>query len=298
MKKVIGGRLRSNGRYAPILEEKPRCWRLNYAGEFHLDITPSIKNPGCPAGGELVPDKKLQEWKPSNPKGFKALFDLRAALQPRIGMRKAAAAMDRAMEEVAPFPEQARLKGVLRRTVQLAKRHRDVYFETDKTGSAPISIIITTLAARSYEHCVQQFEYDTEFDLLSDIVRLMPNFIETREVRGGCIEWYVWNETTAGENFAEKWNAKPQLAAAFFDWHTRFLAQTEAVASAAGLDALTKSLSAGFGSSPVKMAFDQMTKEVSAARTQGKLVLLPSVGLMSGVDGGTAVRRNTFFGAD
>jgi hypothetical protein len=46
----------------------------NYAGEFHLDITPSIPNPGCPKGGVLVPDKAQQAWTPSNPKGYKTLF--------------------------------------------------------------------------------------------------------------------------------------------------------------------------------------------------------------------------------
>ena len=32
----------------------PRCWRLSYANEFHMDITPSIPNPNCRFGGELV----------------------------------------------------------------------------------------------------------------------------------------------------------------------------------------------------------------------------------------------------
>ena len=45
LKKSIGDRLRSNGTYAGLLEEMPRCWRLNYANEFHLDITPSIPKP-------------------------------------------------------------------------------------------------------------------------------------------------------------------------------------------------------------------------------------------------------------
>ena len=52
MKKTIGDRLRANGYYAPLLEEKPRCWRLSYANEFHLDITPSIPNLECANGGE------------------------------------------------------------------------------------------------------------------------------------------------------------------------------------------------------------------------------------------------------
>lgn len=312
LKTVIGNRLRSNGRYAPILEEKPRCWRLNFAGEFHLDITPSIKNLNCPNGGELVPDKKLKEWKPSNPRGYKALFERRAALQPRMRMMKAAMDERYRADAVAPFPEQTRLKGVLRRTIQLAKRNRDIYFQNDKTGSAPISVIITTLASRSYEHCVQHFEYDTEFDLLSDIVRHMPDFIEVQKTAASTVRWTIRNETTAGENFAEKWNAEPRLATAFYEWHAQFLRQTNTVADTAGMDKLNENLSSGFGSAPVKMAFDQIAAEVAAARSQGRLALSATTGLMGGGvrppgtgnrstgghGGGTPVRRNTFFGAD
>src|SRR4030067_1434608 len=59
LKSLIGARLRQNDRYAVILEEKNRCWRLNYANEFHLDLTPTIPNPACNHDGELLPDKTL-----------------------------------------------------------------------------------------------------------------------------------------------------------------------------------------------------------------------------------------------
>src|ERR1700732_2031025 len=63
LKGSIGRRLRDNGNYAPLLEEMPRCWRLNYANEFHMDITPAIPNPACRFGGDLVPDKTLRLWR-------------------------------------------------------------------------------------------------------------------------------------------------------------------------------------------------------------------------------------------
>ena len=84
LKSTIGERLRRNQHYARILEEKARCWRLSYANEFHMDITPAIPNPRCPHGGELVPDKELKEWSPSNPKGYRKLFERRAALAPSV----------------------------------------------------------------------------------------------------------------------------------------------------------------------------------------------------------------------
>src|SRR3984893_6357040 len=60
LKKALGDRLRGSGHYAPLLEEMPRCWRLNSANEFHMDITPAIPNPACRFGGDLVPDKTLR----------------------------------------------------------------------------------------------------------------------------------------------------------------------------------------------------------------------------------------------
>jgi hypothetical protein len=84
LKKAIGYCLRANGNYAPLLEEMPRCWRLNYANEFHMDmdITPSIPNPNCRFDGELVPDKTLKEWVEGvEPEGLQAA--VRAARQAR-----------------------------------------------------------------------------------------------------------------------------------------------------------------------------------------------------------------------
>ena len=148
-KKAIGDRLKANGNYAPLIEEMPRCWRLNYAGEFHMDITPSIPNPNCRFGGELVPDKTLKRWKPSNPKGYRHVFEERAKLVPIIRTRKHIAA-DSLGANVEPYPASVAFKGILRRVVQIAKRHRDIFF-IDRMDVAPLSVIITTLASRSYE---------------------------------------------------------------------------------------------------------------------------------------------------
>jgi hypothetical protein len=38
---------------------------------------------------------------------------------------------------------------------------------------------------------------------LRDVIRCLPAFSDERSVGGGK-QWFIWNETTAGENFAEK----------------------------------------------------------------------------------------------
>ena len=251
LKKAIGDCLRANGNYAPLLEEMPRCWRLSYANEFHMDITPSIANPSCRLGGELVPDKTLKTWKASNPKGYKRLFEERARLAPVIRLRKHVA---RDSASVEPYPEAGGFKGILRRTVQIAKRHRDIMF-IDDPDVAPLSVIITTLASRSFEWCVTNREYDNEFELLFDVIRHVPDTIEVLHVDGG-VHWFIWNETTAGENFAEKWNRRSDRAEAFYAWHGRLcsdLAQLEAVS---GIDRLGDVLKRLFGPRPATAAID------------------------------------------
>ncbi len=299
LKKAIGDRLREHSYYASILEEKRRCWRLNYAGEFHLDITPSILNPACANGGELVPDKELQRWKASNPPGYRQWFEQIAQMQPRIRFAKAFAEdhvrADRA--EVAPFPSQVELKGLLRRTVQLSKRHRDIHFEHDTAGIAPISTIITTVQAQAYAICALN-TYDTELQLIAEVIRLMPTLIEG-PLTTGHSRWAVWNATTQGENFAEKWNSNPALASAFFTWHAGLLADVERMTTVFGFDELRKSLSESFGPRPANAAMDAFTKSVSAGRVSGDLRVVPKIGLTTAALGaGTRVRANTFFGAE
>ena len=294
LKRIVGDRLKENARYAAMLEEKKRCWRLNYAREYHLDISPTINNAKCANGGELVPDKKLREFKPTNPKGYKALFERRAALIPTLRMQKALAAEDRAAVE--PFPVHGTAKGILRRTVQILKRHRDVHFLEVVEEIAPISIIITTLAAQSYEYCVKSFVFDSELDVLIATIRLMPHFIDKPVVNGRRI-YVVANETTVGENFAERWNTEPARAAAFYEWHAKALADFEALPDLQGIDVIGKSLEGSLGSSVVRKVIDARTDSISQARTAKKLYVAPTVGLtLSSAANATPVRSHTFFG--
>lgn len=294
LKRIVGDRLKQNARYAGMLEEKKRCWRLNYAREYHLDISPTIINVECDNGDELVPDKKLQEFKPTNPKGYKALFECRAALMPRLRMRKAIAAEDRA--RVEPFPAHAIAKGILRRTVQLLKRHRDVHFQKIVEDVAPISIIITTLAAQSYEYCIKNFMFDSEMDVLIATIRLMPHFIDRPFVNERRI-YVVANETTIGENFAERWNTEPARAAAFYAWHEKALADFEALPNLEGIDVIGRSLGKSLGESVVGKVVDARVDTVSHARLGKKLFIAPTLGLtLSNPADATPVRPNTFFG--
>jgi hypothetical protein len=295
LKALVGARLREHGTYARILEEKKRCWRLNYAREFHLDISPTVPNPACMNGGELVPDKKQREWKPTNPKGYRALFERRANLVPRLRIQKAILTED-ARAHIEPFPAKAKKKGILRRTVQLLKRHRDIAFISMEADIAPISIVITTLASQAYEFCVEKFDFDTELDVVIATIRMMPHFIE-RPVVASRRLWAVPNETTNGENFAERWNSEPQRAAAFYKWHGQALADFERFAQMEGIDVLRTALCKSLGTEDVGTVFDSRTRDISEARSALKLNVAPTIGLTIATPArAVPVRRNTNFG--
>lgn len=295
LKKLIGDRLKQNACYRDILEEKTRCWRLYYANEFHLDITPSILNPACITRGELVPDKQLKDWKRTNPKGYRAWFQEHAKLQPHLHLAEMEFAKAKAAIEALPEP--THFKGILKRCIQLYKRHRDMWFCGSRGSEfAPISIIITTLAAKSYAYCVRNFIYETELDILIDTARHMPQFIETQSL-GGREHYFIWNETTEGENFAEKWNTDGRLPKAFFEWQQEAVRSLQHLISLSGLDQIGEELSHAFGSSAARKAIQDLTNTVSVARERRLLTVAPSVGLAVTSDASIPVRPNTFFGA-
>jgi hypothetical protein len=294
VKAAIGKRLREHAFYASILAEKKRCWRLDYSGDFHLDISPTIINPGCPNDGELVPDRKLRSWHATNPRAYRALFDKRAEMMPRMTQSIICTQRDSATTE--PFPVRQSVKGILRRTVQLLKRHRDHHFLNTQQEVAPISIVITTLAMKSYEMCVNRHVFADELQVLVDTIRLMPLFIE-RPLVNGRKTYAVWNETTQGENFAERWNDEPARIQAFFDWHAKALADFEALRDLVGLDAIVGSMKENLGDKAVVRTMNRRMDTLNAGRNSGSLLLGAGVGLTTqSAAASTPVPKNDFFG--
>jgi hypothetical protein len=298
VKHLVGARLKEHATYKGMLEEKQRCWRINYANEFHLDITPSILNPRCQQAGELVPDKAMAEWKPTNPKGYIYRFEQYAAIRPRFVLleRNFAKAT---YDSVEPLPEPSMTKPFLKRIVQLLKRHRDQQFVgSSRAELAPISVIITTLAGWAYAKCSTQQTYADEFDFITAVIREMPTFIEV-EMRAGKPFYMVKNETTAGENFADKWNHDQKRAEAFYAWHADVLNSVQSLLQIEGVDQFAESLSQKFGGKKdvVRDTLSKFIEPIGQARSAGLLGIAPSIGLIASPSyGAVAVPKNTFFG--
>lgn len=270
---LVEQRLREHGTYGPMVERMNRCVRLNFAKQFHLDILPA--QPDRTLGGSylLVPDRALAIWKPSNPKGYAAWFDQRSAFR-QVAMAKAV--------EPLPRPEGAEDKTPLQLATQLFKRWRDVRYDDPET--APISVVLTTLAADYYFG---------EAHPLAAFTAIVGRIEAAIPATGRLI---VCNPVHPAEDLSEKWDKKPAAYRAFVtgirDLHTKLTSAP----SLQGLPRLREFLADLFGAAATGAVRDQ-AQAVEAARTRGGLTLLgTAAGLTtSKTAGGTIVSRNTFY---
>ena len=202
LKSSVGNRLRDEKTLKARIKERRRCWSLSYPPEFHLDVLPAIPNPGGESGDILLTDRELLRWQFSNPIGYSSWFyeRMRPVLQEaRAALAKASGA---SIEEIPEW----RVRTPLQRAVQLLKRHRDVRFQSDPEKK-PVSIIITTLAAKAYRR---------QPDLVSTIVDIVGRLPDQVERRGD--KWWVANPAQPNENVADKWNEDPERREAFLRW--------------------------------------------------------------------------------
>ena len=207
-----------------------RCWKIEYAegDKFHLDVLPAIPDESgyrglmlrqgrsSVIGGKDIADLAVAitdeehpgfdrlsvDWNVSNPRGYAAWF---LARQAEESLRRRDEAVRRGVvASIDELPEH-RVRTPLQCAIQLLKRHRDVMFDGDPLK--PISVIITTLAARAYGG------ERTITEALETILRGMPDGME------GCEgAWVIRNPINPAENFADRWADDPQLEANFFRW--------------------------------------------------------------------------------
>ena len=303
--KLIGDRLKEEKSiYKNICESKNRCWTINYKSKFHLDITPAISNPFVSAEAfyytdtaELVPDKKLKQWKDSNPRGYAKWFSDIAKLIPVFVIKRYktfdSSLSAKAINEsytIEDIPDNNDYKGLLRRTIQLLKKHRDNYFNERNTSLKdykPISILITTLATKSYEQIVlDRIEYSCPFEMMKDIVKQMHHFIKTDN------EFKVANPTNENENFAEKWNDDVNYAKTFALWQKVVYAELEELQKQGGIDTIGKVLEKSYGKDSSNIVIESFNKEVDNSRKLGVI----ATGIITASEATATIKDNNFFG--
>lgn len=291
IKSVVGNRLKENEHYRKkILEEGEgkRCWKMQY-DEFHMDILPCV-----PKGYYLEPvytDIRLthknanQEYEDrfSNPVGYRKWFEERMDNILQEEKRNYALQNKVEIEDVPNY----RVKTPLQMVIQLLKRHRDICFEKDP-DNAPISIIITTLAAEAYRGEANVYE------AMCNILAHMADYIT---VKNG--DYWVENPVMSQENFADKWAEHPERRIAFVKWLTR--AKKELIddpLGVLGIDQIQKCYAKALGEAPVTRAIKAMGYET---RKSGDNNRLYSTGLSTGLTSGAAsgskqIKGHTFFG--
>lgn len=205
-------------------EERNRCWCLEYADDisFHMDILPCIPEEqrviqaiifgGVPKhlaqSAVAITDRRLRQyaeitadWPTSNPRGLGLWFEEQArplsrARAQQLVEQKLYASID----AVPPYE----WKTPLQRSIQVLKRHRDVMFK-DEPDFAPISMIITVLAAKSY-----QGEADL-YGALKGIVARMGDHVHPQHPR-------IPNPVNRGEDFADRWRGDQRYEDNFWYW--------------------------------------------------------------------------------
>jgi hypothetical protein len=271
----VYGRLMANRMYAPMVEKKNRCVRLNYAHQFHLDIIPA--EPDQVVGGDAirVPDRDLRDWTPSNPRGYVAWFTARS----RVTIAELRKRVD-----PLPNPTPVSEKPALTIAVQLMKRRRDMLCDA---GVAPRSIVLTTLAAEYYRGT------DCVLTALAQIVAGIQQRIQ--DAKPGCIT--VCNPTNPAERFCESFEPRGRYAS--FTW---FITQLERdvidIASASGLGEIEEVLAAKFGPDPATRALKSYGQRLRAQRDSGNLRFAGTTGLSIVTESAKsrAVPSNRYFG--
>ncbi len=294
IKKIVGDRLREHKTYRDMLEpEGKRCWTLCY-DEFHMDILPCVPNQKFyiePYFTEIKLTHKQDNGtyvpKYSNPYKYHEWFEDR--MRVRLDeVRKDYSVKNQV--EISKVPLY-KVKTPLQRAIQLLKRHRDIMYDAlpeVRKDNAPISIIITTLAARAYNNEANIYE------ALCNIIEGMPKYIK----KSGN-DFIIENPVMPEENFADKWNEKPEKAREFFKWlETAKDAILTAPMNVQGLHRVSESFESCFGSNLVKRALVEEGAATKAARDNKTLCVDGLTGGLKTTSSQTTkkVGGHTFFG--
>jgi len=272
-------RIKSNATYkSPISEKKNRCIRINYKGDFHLDILPAKPDPHAGTNCLLVPDKSSRSWKASNPAGYAEWFDDRARVSIEF--------LEKARIEPLPRYEKLSDKLPLQQTVQLLKRWRDIAFK-DIEDSAPVSIVLTTLAGRNY---------NKELLVTEALTAVLCGISQEAKKPGGLV--IVTNPTNSKECLSEKWMEDKKGYYAFVDRITEFKQELDELFTIKSMTDIVNRLEKLFGEKIVKLAIKKYGENIEELRKNGKLGVDKKTGIITTLGAASVpIKPNTFYGS-
>jgi hypothetical protein len=227
-------------------------------------------------------DNGTYDKKYSDPDAYHDWFLSRMTIKSMENRNILEAKADTKIDEVPTYKRRT----TLQKAIQLLKRHRDIMF-SDNNDDAPISVIITTLAALAYNG--EQNLYEA----LKLITKKIPSYV----VDNG--EGYIIkNPVMEEENFADKWNEDDKKAQAFYKWVAAVRSDLlENPLKLAGIDAIGESLMLTLGEAPVKRALNKCGQDMKSSRDNGTLYVNRTTGGLSAAAAvGISVKGHTFFG--
>lgn len=311
LKQKVGMQLRDNGTYKEMLQkEGRRCWTLRYSdtANYHMDILPSLVCHGYSTIMEqtfssswigmpdyeklairitdnLEPNYRVERnpdfWMKSNPFGYAQWFFRRASL----GVSRNIAMFSDAVKSV---PSYQKTKLPLQRVVQILKRHRDIMFKGD--CDKPISIIITTLAARAY-----QGETSVTEALQTVIAHMKDHITEVYDEKSGKMIKQIANPVNPEENFADKWVEHPRRQVNFYKWLDAVRNDAYHILQQRGLPVIAQAMNRPFGEQTVKKVFASLADASRDTRESGNLKMATGTGILNSV-GTVTAKAHHFYG--
>jgi len=301
-------------------KEKRRCWVLEYAADsngigFHMDVLSCVhdqelaeyisrENPTLEQYANTTiaitnrdDDVKppQYDWRSGNPHGYAKWFlDInrpgfvifeKEQRQILYENNKSIYLRDK------DVPNEL-IRTPLQQTIQILKRHRDIHFAGHKWEKyKPISMIITTLAARLYQGNADRLKtVYSAFDYIVKQLIAHASLLEPMQFLGEDVaklkliqrvgnKWYIPNPVNPhnlgdpedkGENFADRWDEDNQAGAkAFFDWIRNLKDTFEHIFQKASLEEIPNILEENLKATKTKLKSQQLN-------TGGKLTTVVS----------------------
>ena len=259
---IYSGKLKKEGKRCWTIEYA----KDNGIG-FHIDVLPCVPdltsgkqitqaNPGNSNTREELTKTTIAitdrddnrnpsySWCSSNPQGYAEWFKEQNINFIQFSTRQKQAIFNTTFIPGTQRPYYANVQAVpdqlvrtpLQRAIQILKRHRDIRFSRQRPGDPlgnpkfkPISMIITTLAAKLYDgednvlsalmNIVTKISYHSA--LIEDRYARLHETVAQRELirRKSDGTWEIQNPVNPAENFADRWHEdNHQRASAFFNW--------------------------------------------------------------------------------
>lgn len=278
--------LQNSDRYKDKVELKNRCIRLNYAGDFHMDILPGCQESNYDKDKLVIPDRKLGDWTSGNPRGYGNWFIEKSNLA-KITLLEKAYAM-----ENLPADEFSKKKP-LQRAVQLIKMYRDEYFKSNPE-MATSSIILTTITGEFYEG------EESIFDTIENIInKIKQNFNSVGSI-GNRLK--ILNPVNSQEDFSDKWDddKEPELYEHFKKFIIHLDKQWKILKEDNGVIEEANTIKGLFGEKAYLRAQESQVNLIEKSRKMNSIGINTSTGILGESLAATTkpIKNNTFFGSE